>query len=132
MTDVKVSASFILPGSVLPAEPPLLKKGKKKKRKNKKKKEEKTENTISYKKESIKVDKKETIVINLRVAKPAKQVININSDAYAYMVSQDSPAPGFKLFEWKRMTVTKRLRVHLGLIAESLGGKLEAFKVLDD
>ena len=129
MTDVKVSASFILPGSVLPAEPPLLKNGKKKR---KKKKKEKEENPISYKKETIRIGKKDTIVISVRESKPAKQVLNINSDAYNCMISSEIPAPGFKLFEWKRMTVTKRLRVHLGLIAETLGGKLEAFKVLDD
>ena len=60
MADVKVSASFILQGSVLPAEPPCSKKGKKER------KEEKEKNENFYRQEVIRLRNNKQIVINLR------------------------------------------------------------------
>ena len=66
MADVKVSASFILQGRVLPAEQPCSKKGKKKK-------EEKEKNENFYHQETIRLRNNKPIVINVRNDIPAKQ-----------------------------------------------------------
>ena len=55
MVDVKVSASFILQGSVLPAEPPCSKKGKKKRKKEEKKNEILYRQEIIHLKKNIKI-----------------------------------------------------------------------------
>lgn len=127
MTDVKINASFILPGRVLPAEPHLLKNVKRKR----KEKEEKKENEILYRQETVRL-KSKTIVVNLREGKPAKQNVNLSYEAYNFMTSPDNPIKGIKVFEWKRLTKNKRVKFHLQVLGESLGGKLEEFKILED
>jgi hypothetical protein len=126
MVDVKISASFTLQGSVLPAEPPCSKKGKKKRKKEEKKKE------ILYRQEVISLENKKQIVINLREAVPAKQNLHLSTDAYNYMVSVENPVEGIKVYEWKKLTPNKRVKYHLQVIAESLNAKLESFTVLED
>lgn len=125
MVDVKVSASFILQGSVLLAEPPCSKKGKKKRKKEEKK------NEILYRQEIIHL-KKKPIVINLREAIPATQSLHLSMDAYNHMISVDNPVEGMKVYEWKKLTPNKRVKYHLQVIAESLNAKLESFTVLED
>ena len=125
MSEIKVNASFMLPGSVLPAEPPCSKNGKKKK-----KKEEKEE--ILYQKEVIRLKNQAPIVINLRVAKPVTQNMHLTKEAYSYMISAENPAKGQKLFDWKRLSNRKRLKAHLQNIASSIGGVLVDFVVLED
>lgn len=127
MVDVKVSAGFILQGSVLPAEPPCSKKGKKKKRKKEEKKSE-----ILYRQEIIHLKNKKPIVINLREPIPAKQSLHLSTEAYNTMTSVDNPVEGMKVYEWKKLTPNKRVKYHLQVIAESLNAKLESFTVLDD
>lgn len=126
MVDVKVSASFILQGSVLPAEPPCSKKGKKKRKKEEKK------NEILYRQEIIHLQNKKPIVINLREAIPATQSLHLSMDAYNHMISIDNPVEGMKVYEWKKLTPNKRVKCHLQVIAESLNAKLESFTVLED
>ena len=77
MVDVKINASFILPGSVLPAE---LLSARKRGKKEKKEEKEKQDNQILYRQEKIRLPKGQSIVINLREAKPAKQVIHLSLD----------------------------------------------------
>lgn len=125
MSDIKVNASFVLPGRTLPAEPPCSKKGKEKKEK----KEESAE--ILYRQEKIRT-KNQAIVINLRKGIPAKQVVHLSLDAYNYMTSQDNPPYGVKSFDWKRLSKTKRLKLHLQEIGKNFGGELEDFVVLED
>lgn len=126
MVDVKVSASFILQGSVLPAEPPCSKKGKKKRKKEEKK------NEILYRQEIIHLKNKKPIVINLREAIPATQSLHLSMDAYNHMISVDNPVEGIKVYEWKKLTPNKRVKYHLQVIAESFNAKLESFTVLED
>lgn len=126
MVDVKISASIIFPGRVLPAEPRLLKKTRKERKK------EKQNEMISYRQEIIHLEKGKPIVINLREAIPASQVIHLSSEAYSYMSSPDNPTPGVKIFEWKKLSKNKRVKLHLQITAESLGGKLESFAIMED
>ena len=127
MIDVKINASFILPGSVLPAESlSTRKRGKKEKKEEK----EKQDNQILYRQEKIRLPKEQSIVINLREAKPAKQVIHLSLDAYNYMI--ESPVQGVTAFHWKNLSKNKRIKAHLEEMATSLGGKLESFVILED
>ena len=52
--------------------------------------------------------------------------------AYDAMIASDNPVKGVKIFEWKKLSNNKRVKMHLQVLAESLGGKLEAFKILED
>lgn len=125
MSDVKINASFVLPGGTLRAELPLLKKGKKGK------KEEKEEEGL-YRQETIRLVKEKPIVISLREPKPAQQVLHLSYEAYNFMISDDGRLPGITQFEWKRLSNNKKVKIHLMNIAESLGGKLESFAILED
>ena len=127
MSDVKINACFVLPGGTLPAEPRLLKKAK-----NRKKKEEKKESEILYRQEKIHLDNGKQIVISLREAKPARQSLHLSMEAYNYMVANENPVPGVKIFEWKKLSKNKRVKLHLQVTAEALGGKLESFTILED
>lgn len=127
MVDVKVSASFILPGRVLPAEPPCSEKGKKKK-----KRKEKENNEVLYRQEIIHLRKQKPIVIQLRKPLPAKQTLHLSSVAYNYMTAVDNPVEGMKVHDWRRLSSNKRLKYHLQAIAWSLNATLESFTVLND
>ena len=126
MDSIKINASFILPGRVLPAEQSCSKNDKKKKEKKKKEK-----NDILYTQESVKI-KNQKIVINLRVPKPVRQNMHLNIDAYNYMISSENPARGLKSYEWKKLTKNKRIQLHLQEIADNLRGTLESFSVMED
>ena len=127
MIDVKINASFILPGSVLPAE---LLSTRKRGKKEKKEEKEKQDNQILYRQEKIRLPKGQSIVINLREAKPAKQVIHLSLDAYNYMI--ESPVQGVTAFHWKSLSKNKRIKAHLEEMAANLCGKLESFVILED
>ena len=121
MDSIKINASFILPGRVLPAEQSCSKNDKKKKEKN----------DILYTQENVKI-KNQKIVINLRVPKPARQIMHLNMDAYNYMISSENPAGGLKSYEWKKLTKNKRIQLHLQEIADNLRGTLESFSIMED
>ena len=125
MADVKVSASFILQGRILPVEHPCSKKGKKKK-------EEKEKNESFYRQETIRLRNNKPIVINLRNAIPAKQSLHLSTTAYNHMISVDNPVEGMKMYDWKKLSNNKRLKCHLQIIAQSLNAELDSFTVLDD
>ena len=128
MSDVKIIACFVLPGRTLPAEPPLLKNWKKKKRKEK----EKNREDILYRQETIYPEKGKLIVISVRIGKPSRQSLHLSLEAYNHMTSEDNPVQGIKIFEWKKLSKNKRVKLHLQTIGESLGGKLESFTILED
>jgi hypothetical protein len=125
MADVKVSASFIVQGRILPAEPPCSKKGKKKK-------EEKEKNEGFYRQETIRLKNNKPIVINLRNTIPAKQNLHLSTVAYNHMISVDNPVEGMKMYDWKKLSNNKRLKCHLQVIAQSLNLELDSFTVLED
>lgn len=122
MTNIKVSASITLPGSVRPAEKPISKTGKKK--------EEKENINELYNIEVIHLDKGKPIVIRVRKPKPAKQSIHICQEGYDDMVAR--PLKGFSEHAWKRLSANKRVKLHLIELAQSLGGKLDSFEVMKD
>lgn len=121
MADIKVSATFILPGRVLRAETPV------KNKKGEKRKEEEL-----YYQETLRFKNDKPIVINLRKGVPATQVLHISYDAYKGMIAQDNPAKGVTPYEWRKLSNKKRLQSHLNLVADTLNGVLESFTVLDD
>lgn len=127
MSDVKINASFVIPGSTLPAEPRLLKKAKKKGKKEEEKKDE-----ILYRQEKIYPEKGKPIVISVREGKPARQSLHLSIEAYNYMIANENPVQGIKVFEWRKLSKNKRVKLHLQVTAEALGGKLESFTILED
>ena len=127
MIDVKINASFILPGSVLHAE---LLSTRKRGKKEKKEEKEKQGIQILYRQETIRLPKGQSIVINLRKAKPAKQVVHLSLDAYNYMI--ESPVQGVTAFHWKSLSKNKRIKAHLEEMAANLGAELESFVILED
>jgi hypothetical protein len=104
--------------------------------------------------------KKEAVTIYTRKHKPAKQTININTDAYNCFISGEIPqgyrAPkDFKPYmpirshndrktkkwvdgvsievqAWKAASVQQRLEWHLKSICDSLGGVMESYTVFND
>lgn len=132
MSEIKVNASIILPGRVLPAEPPLLKNGKKERKKKRKEEKEEEKTLISYHQETIRFKDKTPIVINVRDAKPVKQIIRLSKEAYSAMVSAENPVKGTTSFMWKKLSARKRLQAHLQVMANALGGKLDDFSILED
>lgn len=125
MDSIKVNASFILPGRVLPAEQPCSKNGKKKK------KEVEEEKSLLYKQENIRINK-QNVAINLRVPKPARQNLHLTLEAYKYMIAPENPAGGLNTYEWKRLTKNKRVQYHLLDIAKNFQGTLESFNIMED
>lgn len=132
LQDIKVSATFILPGRILVAEKSISKKGKTKEElQQMKEKFFATHNmeTISFR---IK-GKQETIHIFTRKGQPATQHININKDAYDFMISPESFAAAEKTQrDWAHMGKMKKVHAHLLMIAQSLNAKLLHFDVLED
>lgn len=71
---------------------------------------------------------------------PATQVITMTKDAYDFFVSSSAPAwfrvPGKNRNQsqdaWRKLSQEDRIRVHLTRVAESFGGELQDFQVLDD
>lgn len=86
------------------------------------------------------VTEKQTLHINTRKPKPAKQCIIIPKEAYNYMVSKEGiPTKGgderklvISPIVWSNMKPEKRLNVHMKLLVESLGGFNPEWEILDD
>lgn len=82
------------------------------------------------------ISKKVTLHICKR--RPARQVINMSSEAYNYMTDGSScpewfKAPGKNPSKvWKALKDTQRLELHFERIAADLGGVVEAYHVVED
>lgn len=78
------------------------------------------------------------ITLDICKRKPARQVINMSSDAYNYMTGGNSCPEWFRTpgknpsKEWKALNDTQRLEMHLERVAADLGGVIEAYSVADD
>lgn len=118
-TNVKISLSITLPGSVMYSKQSCLKNGKL--------------DPEKYHKEFMKIENGkghfETITINTRKCIPAKQIISISEDAYNYFISDEKP-PEYRN-DWKSMSKEARLYWHLTEIAKSRGGKMLEYQILD-
>ena len=78
------------------------------------------------------VIKKETLHINTRKSKPAKQCVSISKEAYDYM-THAKEIPSSKLVRtWANMSNAKRLEYHLSLIAESFNALSYTYEIFDD
>lgn len=131
MLDIKISATILLPGSTLVAEKPISKTGKTK------------EQLEQLKQEYYNTHKKETVAfycnrqrhiieIWTRVGKPATQKINLCKEAYNHMISNEGYTDVASKHDWARTSKKMRIRLHLMQIAESLGGTLLDFAILED
>ncbi len=142
MTDVKLSLSIILPGSVMLSEQECSKQLKKQV-KNKSGKVITKNGKPLYKKVnvldfdkcdsfelSLQVDKKtEIIKVFTRKCKQAKQVINLSEAAFQYFISNEQPSE-FR-GNWKSLSKNKKISWHCNRIAQQMGGILENFQILD-
>lgn len=131
MLEIKVSATFLLPGSTLVASKPIDKKGKTK------------EQLEQLKQEYYNTHKQETVAfycnrqrhiieIWVRKGKPATQKLNLCKEAYDYMVSSEGWAGVAPKHDWARTSKRMRVKLHLMQIAESLRGTLLDFAILED
>ena len=78
------------------------------------------------------VTEKETLHINTRKSRPARQSISISKEAYSSMTNaKEIPSPEL-LKTWGSMTTAQRLEYHLNLIAENFGATSFSYEVLDD
>ena len=62
----------------------------------------------------------------------AKQKITLCEEAYEYMTSSSMPQWYHNPREWKKMSPTQRLELHLARICESFKGKSFSYQVIDD
>lgn len=65
------------------------------------------------------------------IANPASHHINICTEAYKYMTSNECPCWA-KPKTWAMMRETQRLEAHLQRICEYVGGKSFTYEVLED
>ena len=131
MLDVKISATILLPGSILVAEKPISKTGKTKEQLE----QLKQEYYSTHKKETIAFycnRQRHIIEIWTRVGKPATQKIHLCKEAYTYMTSNEGCADVASKHDWARTSKKMRVKLHLMQIAESLRGTLLDFAILED
>lgn len=76
--------------------------------------------------------------LHIRGRQPAHQVINMCSQAYDYMTDADACPKWFRVpgknpvKEWKALSITQRLEMHLERVALDLGGVIVDYTVADD
>jgi hypothetical protein len=132
MLEVKVSVTFLLPGSTLVTSKPIDKKGKTKEELDSLNQQfQKThhQETISW----YSNHQRHTIVIWVRNGVPAVQKMQMSKEAYQWMISEESALlDEYKMRDWKSFSKMKRLKLHLKRTAESLQGKLLDFEVFED
>lgn len=62
----------------------------------------------------------------------AKQKMTLCEEAYEYMTSSAMPQWYRSLKDWKKMTPTQRLELHLARICNSLNGKSFTYQIIED
>ena len=78
------------------------------------------------------VTERETLHINTRKAKPARQCISICKEAYDHMIDgKEIPIPALRKV-WGNMSVKERLDYHFGVIASDLNATSFSYEILDD
>lgn len=118
MDNVKVSATFVLPGRTLVAEKSISKK-----------------DTITYHEEIVSFfcdKKRHTINLQLRNGKPAIQKMNITLESYNYMTSDEGRLESISKGMWKQLSKAKKVKLHLAEIAKNIDGKLLEFSIFED
>lgn len=74
----------------------------------------------------------EIITFHTRKCKPATQSLNMNKEAYEYMIDKDSCPSWSKPSKWAAMSKKKRLEAHLQRTVEYLGGISYTYQVFED
>ena len=74
----------------------------------------------------------EIITFHTRKCKPTKQSLNINKEAYEYMIDKNSCPSWSKPGKWATMSKKERLEAHLQRTVEHLGGISYTYQVFED
>lgn len=74
----------------------------------------------------------EIITFHTRKCKPATQSLNMNKEAYEYMIDKDSCPSWSKPSKWAAMSKKERLEAHLQRTVEYLGGTSYTYQVFED
>lgn len=123
MSEIKISVSITLPGSVMltQAEAKQLEK-------------QKAGTGFDLTKLRVEDNKGHADVLNIRMRKfkSCSQSINMGKEAYDYMTSRDGCPPNVKSFIWAKMNKKSRLEAHLDLVCKALKGTSYTYKVFDD
>jgi hypothetical protein len=113
MDNVKVCATFLLPGSKRVVEQPCSENGE-----------------TEYIQQTIRLKHGAPIVVKLLKPKPAKQSLKVTNEAYQdWLVT---PVQGMTTRFWNTTTKSFRVKHHLQEIAATLGGELEDFEIMKD
>lgn len=128
MSEIKVRLSMEVPGATMLSSQDCEKKMSKK---------EAYDHTILVVEQQVRkgkklVTEKETLHINTRKSKPARQCISISKEAYSSMTDAKEIPSARLLKTWGNMTAAQRLEYHLNLIAENFGATSFSYEVLDD
>lgn len=140
MSEIKLSLSVILPGSVMLSKEECLKTTQKTiTTKNGKKKTvtKVVEDWDKMEKHTMGVTdtdgtNPEIITFHTRKCKPATQSLNMSKEAYEYMIDKNSCPSWSKPSKWAAMSEKERLEAHLQRTVEHLGGTSYTYQVFGD
>lgn len=127
MTEVKVRLSMVVPGATMLSTQDCVKM-------SKKDAYNQFSMVIEYPERKGKktVKKKETLHVNTRKSRPARQNLSITKEAFSYMTDgREIPSPKVAKI-WANMSKSQRLEYHLNLIAENFNATSYSYEVLDD
>lgn len=74
----------------------------------------------------------EITTFHTRKCKSATQSLNMNKEAYEYMIDKDSCPSWSKPGKWAAMSEKERLEAHLQRTVEYLGGTSYTYQVFED
>lgn len=132
MSEIKVSVSITLPGSVMFTQAEAEQLEKEKTGTGFDTKSMVVEDKVWDKKLKKQVTKSERITFKCRKCRPAPMTISLSKEAYEYMRSAESVLSPFKHHQWKGLKPDARLELHIKRLCEALGGLSYTYKVLDD
>lgn len=86
-----------------------------------------------YDKNTIHINKKDTITFFTRKNSTAKRVLKLSTETYNAFISNEAPTDyHIKKPVWKHLGKKAKIEFHLNAIAESFGGKLDSYTVFND
>ena len=140
MSEIKVSLTITLKGSVMFSKEECLKTTQETittKKGRKRTVTKAVEDLSKMEKNTLRVTDKngtnpEIITFHTRKCRPATQSVNMSKEAYEYMISKDSCPAWIKVGKWYVKSKRERLEAHLQKTVEHLGGTSYTYKVFDD
>lgn len=135
MIDIKVRLNILVPGAVMYSEQSCSKNDKGKKVVLEEMTEPGHVSFLTKNAEGKMV--RQRIDFRTRKCIPARQVLNMSTDAYEYMISKSVPEwfrvpTGNAKAIWEKMSETERLEKHLERTAAHFQGTVENYQVIDD